>query len=437
MRKIINHMPFSSPPYMNDVLPYPSPGNNWLHSGRWRWVEYRFRRVCRCYGYREIRTPILELTDLFVRSVGEGTDIVSKEMFNLVDRGGRRLSLKPEGTAPVVRAIIEHELLAAHPLLKLYYIGQTFRNERGQKGRYRQHQQLGVEAFGSADPALDAEVIELAVRFFREIGITDQQLQINSVGCPNCRPAYREGLKKWVKPFLSEMCGDCKTRYEVNPLRMLDCKVPHDVEILSGAPKLLDWLCEDCREHFNSLRRHLEAMSVPYQIAPQLVRGFDYYTKTAFEITSGVLGSQNALGGGGRYDGLVEDCGGPATPGIGFGLGMERCLIAMESLGIEIEPEDEAPTVFLVALGESARSAAVRLLTEIRSAGIAADMDYVGKGLKAQMRLADKLKAPLVLLIGENELKGGVVSFRNMQTSQQEMIPQGEVIRRIQSWAKN
>ncbi len=428
-------MPFSSPPYMNDVLPYPPSGNTWLHTGRWRWVEERFRQVCRRYGYREIRTPILELTDLFVRSVGEGTDIVSKEMFNLVDRGGRRLTLKPEGTAPVVRAIIEHEMLAAHPLLKLYYIGQNFRNERGQKGRYRQHQQLGVEAFGSADPALDAEVIELAVRFYREIGITDQQLQINSVGCPQCRPAYREELKQYVKPTLSEMCGDCKSRYEVNPLRMLDCKAPHDVEILSGAPKLLDWLCEDCGEHFRSLRRHLEVMSVPHQIAPQLVRGFDYYTKTAFEITSGGLGSQNALGGGGRYDGLVEDCGGPAAPGIGFGLGMERCLIAMDSLGIEFETEDEAPAVFLVALGESAKSAAVGLLTKIRGAGISADMDYVGKSLKAQMRLAGKLGARLVLLIGENELKEGVVSFRNMMTSQQETVPQSEVIQRIQSWA--
>jgi histidyl-tRNA synthetase len=428
-------MRYAAPPYMNDVLPYPPAKDSWLHTALWRYVETVFRDTCRRYGYREIRTPILEQTDLFKRSIGEETDIVSKEMFTFTDRGDRSLTLKPEGTAPTVRACLEHKLFAEHPVLKLYYVGQNFRYERGQKGRYRQHQQLGVEVFGASDPAIDAEVILLAMEFYRELGIVDQELHINSVGTAASRPAYREALRDYVRPFLSEMSVEGQGRFEANPLRMLDTKDENDLRLLADAPRLVDFLDEESRIHFETLQAYLTAAGVPYTIDHRLVRGFDYYSKTCFEIIGTKLGSQNALGGGGRYDGLVEECGGPSTPGIGFGLGIERCLLVLDALGIAPPLEDERPLVFLVTLGDEAkvRPAAVKLLAELRAVGIAADMDYRSRKFGQQAKRADELGARYLLVLGDGELERGVIGLRNQTTKEQNDVPLMEIIPHLQN----
>jgi histidyl-tRNA synthetase len=422
-------MKYHAPPYMYDVLPYPQPKESWLHTAKWRYVEGVFREVCRRYGYREIRTPILEQTELFTRSIGEATDIVSKEMFTFTDRGDRSMTLKPEGTAPVVRACIENNLFADNPLLKLYYVGQNFRYERGQKGRYRQHQQLGVEAFGAADPAIDAEVITLAMDFYRELGVTEQELHINSVGTPQSRVQYKEALRDYVRPFLSEMSAEGQVRFEVNPLRMLDTKDQNDLRLLAEAPKLTDYLDEESADHFTKLQTYLTVLGVPFMVNPTLVRGFDYYTKTAFEIKGKNLGAQDTLCGGGRYDGLVEECGGAPTPGIGFGLGMERCLITLETLGIELPIVDERPVAFVITAGDEAvvRPAAVKLLGQLRSAGIAADMDYAGRNFKRQMKRADDLGARYTLILGETEVQKGVVGLRSQATKAQQEVPLTQV----------
>lgn len=422
----------NAPPYMNDVLPYP-PKEAWLHSARWRSVEMAFRDVCRRYGYREIRTPILEQTELFTRSVGEETDIVSKEMFTFEDRGGRSLTLKPEGTAPAVRACLEHSLFADHPVLKLYYIGQNFRYERGQKGRYRQHQQLGIEVFGSADAAIDAEVIQLAMEFYRTIGITDQELRINSVGTPESRSAYLEALRAYALPHIAEYSLEGQHRYEANALRMLDTKDAGDLKLLADAPHLVDFLDEGSQIHFEKLQAYLTAAGVPFVIDHRLVRGFDYYTRTAFEIIGKNLGAQSALGGGGRYDGLVAECGGPATPGIGFGLGMERCMLVLDTLGIELPVEDERPMAFIVTLGdeEKVRPAAVVLLSQLRAEGISADMDYLYRKFGQQARTADNLGALYLLVLGDGELERGVVGLRDQMTKEQRDVPLGDIAKAL------
>jgi histidyl-tRNA synthetase len=427
-------MKYAAPPYMNDVLPYPPAKDSWLHTALWRYVETVFRDTCRRYGYREIRTPILEQTELFKRTVGEETDIVSKEMFTFIDRGNRSMTLKPEGTAPTVRACLEHKLFAEHPVLKLYYIGQNFRFERGQKGRYRQHQQLGVEVFGASDPAIDAEVILLAMEFYRELGVVDQELHLNSVGTAASRPAYREALRDYVRPFLSEMSEEGQGRFESNPLRMLDTKDENDLRLLADAPRLVDFLDEESRVHFETLQAYLTSAGVPYIIDHRLVRGFDYYSKTCFEIVGTKLGSQNALGGGGRYDGLVEQCGGPSTPGIGFGLGMERCLIVLDALGITPPLEDERPLAFVVTLGEEAkvRPAAVKLLADLRAAGVAADMDYRSRKFGQQAKRADELGTRYLLVLGDGELERGVVGLRDQATKEQTDVPIGEIVARLQ-----
>lgn len=418
-------MRYSAPPYMYDVLPYPPAKESWLHTGQWAYVEGLFRDVCRRYGYREIRTPILEQTDLFTRSIGEATDIVSKEMFTFTDRGERSLTLKPEGTAPVVRACIQHKLFAEHAQLKLFYIGQNFRYERGQKGRYRQHQQLGIEAFGAADPAIDAEVILLAMTFFREVGITEQELHINSVGTPASRVAFRQALRDYVRPFLAEMSPEGQIRYEANPLRMLDTKDENDLRLLENAPHLVDFLDEESREHFEKLQTYLGAAGVPFILDHRLVRGFDYYTKTAFEIIGKNLGAQSTLCGGGRYDGLVEECGGPSLPGIGFGMGMERCLITLEALGIELPIADTRPDAFIVTLGDEqvVRPLAVMLLAELRQAGLAADMHYRSRKFGPQIKHADDLGARFALILGDSEAERGIVQLRDQATKEQREVP--------------
>jgi histidyl-tRNA synthetase len=419
---------YSAPPYMHDVLPVEPSKDGWLHAARWRAVERIFREVCRQYNYREIRTPVMESTELFVRSVGEGTDIVSKEMFTFTDRGGRSMTLRPEGTAPALRAYLENKLYGESTVTKLYYIATIYRYERGQRGRYREHQQTGIEALGSNDPALDAEVLTLAMEFYRRLGIDETEMRINSVGCPACRPSYREALLEFARPLLDQMSEDNRTRFEVNPLRMLDSKDERDRRALAGAPKLLDHLCDECRTHFDSLRRYLEMLGVPYCVDLNLVRGFDYYTKTAFEIVSPELGAQNVIGGGGRYDGLIEELGGPATPGIGFGIGTERCLLVLDQLGVQLPLDDERPVAFVAALGETAKPVAVKLLNDLRRAGIAAETDYAGRSLKSQMRQADKLGARFVCVLGDDEVAQGVVGLKPMGGGEQSTVSLSEVV---------
>ncbi|MGC8667901.1 MAG: histidine--tRNA ligase [Chthonomonadales bacterium] len=397
-------MKYTAPPYMHDVLPLPPAREPWLHTAKWRAVENIFRHTCRLYGYREIRTPVMEPTELFTRSIGEGTDIVTKEMFTFTDRGGRSMTLRPEGTAPALRAYVEHKLYGIANPVKLYYIETIYRYERGQKGRYREHQQTGVEALGSDAPAMDAEVISLAMEFYRRLGLTGTELRLNSLGCPACRPNFRHALIEYARPRVEHMSDENRMRFQVNPLRMLDSKDERDREILAHAPKLLDYLCGACAEHFAALRRLLDGLGIPYSLDAHLVRGFDYYTRTAFEIVSPGLGAQNSIGGGGRYDGLVEEIGGPPTPGIGFGIGTERCLLAMEQLGVSIPEEDEAPEVFLVSLGEAAQERAVLIAQDLRRAGIAAELDYQARSLKAQMRAADRAGARFAVVLGDEEL---------------------------------
>jgi len=428
-------MRYSAPPYMYDVLPFPAAKESWLHTGQWTYVEGLFRDVCRRFGYREIRTPIMEQTELFTRSIGEATDIVSKEMFTFTDRGERSMTLKPEGTAPVVRACIQHKLFAEYPQLKLFYIGQNFRYERGQKGRYRQHQQLGVEVFGASDAAVDAEVILLAMTFLREVGITDQELHINSVGTPASRPAFREALRDYVRPFLSEMSADGQTRFELNPLRMLDTKDENDLRLLENAPHLVDFLDDEGRDHFEKLQAYLTAAGVPFIVDHRLVRGFDYYSKTAFEIIGKNLGAQSTLCGGGRYDGLVEECGGPALPGIGFGMGVERCLITLEALGVQLPMADARPLAFIVTLGDDkvVRPLAVKLLAELRMAGIAADMDYKSRKFGPQIKRADDLGARYALILGDSEAERGSVQLRDQATKEQREISLSDVVEELRA----
>ncbi len=418
---------------MHDVLPFPTEKDPWLHSARWRAVERVFRDTCRLYGYREIRTPVMEATELFTRSIGDGTDIVSKEMFTFTDRGGRSMTLRPEGTAPVVRAAIENALIGDGSVLKLYYIATIYRYEHGQRGRYREHQQTGAEVIGASDPAVDAEVIGLAIEFYRRIGITDAELRLNSAGCPVCRPQHREALLAYAEPRLGLMSADNRRRFEQNPLRMLDSKDPQDCAALADCPKLSDFLCPECAQHFDSLKAHLNRLGIGFVHDPNLVRGFDYYTKTAFEIVSPQLGAQNVIGGGGRYDGLVESCGGRPTPGIGFGIGTERCLIVLDQLGLTPELDDEAPEVFVATLGERAREWAVVAVRDLRSRGVSADMDYQVRSLKAQMRAAGKLGARKVAIVGDDEMDRGIATLRNMETGTQSEVGLHDIVHAIEA----
>lgn len=401
--------------------------------GEWQFAELCFREVCRRFGYHEIRTPVFEQTDLFVRSVGEDTDIVRKEMYTFEDRGGRSLTLRTEGTAPAVRAYVQHDLAGqAGRLVKLYYIVPIFRYDRPQKGRYRQHHQAGMEAIGSQDPALDAEIMELALAWWHELGITDCRLMINSVGCEKCWPAYQGKLRAAIAEVASELCADCQRRYETNLRRILDCKQEQCRQVTQEAPRQLDHLCPECAEHFAGVKGCLEAVGIEYAVDPRIVRGLDYYTKTAFEVSHEALGAQDVLGGGGRYDGLVEACGGKPTPGVGAGLGVERALLVRSALGLSVAAGDGS-RCFLAVLGEEARCRAVALLSQLRRAGIAADMDHSGGSLKAQLRRADSDGYEYVAILGEDELARGTVALRCMNTGEQREVAQADLARELAS----
>lgn len=415
-------MRYSAPRGTADILPRESP--------RWRYIEEKFRGMCRLYGYNELRTPTFEETELFTRSIGQHSDIVSKEMYTFTDRGERSLTLRPEGTAPVVRAYLQHKLFGEMPVSKFYYISSIFRYERPQAGRYREHHQVGVEAIGSQDPAIDAEVISLAMHYLSSLGLKELVLKINSVGCPGCRLEYREALKKATEPYLIELCESCQVRYQANPLRMLDCKVPHCRELTVSVPNITEHLCQECADHLKAVLHYLDTLGVQYTLDPRLVRGFDYYTKTAFEVVSGALGAQNAVLGGGRYDGLIAEMGGSPTPAVGFGSGIERTLAIMEAQGIEV-PEDTHPSVFIATLGDKPRETGIKLLQDLRKAGIATETDYAGKSLKAQMKSADREQSRFVVIIGEDELNRGQVKVRNMETKEEMDVSLEQAVNRI------
>lgn len=387
---------------------------------RWQFVEATACRVFEQYGYAEIRTPIIEREELFAKGTGETTDIVQKEMYAFTDKDGERITLRPEATPSLVRAFVEHSLEQAMAVPKIYTLGPMFRRERPQKGRYRQFHQLDVEVFGVKDPSVDGEVIDLAWTLIRELGITGVELAVNSVGCPACRPSFAAALVAALGEDVQTLCGDCQRRAVANPLRIFDCKVPADQRVIDALPHTIDYLCDECRTHFEAVRRYLDVFGIPYTLSHRLVRGLDYYTRTTFEVLAGQIGAQNAVLGGGRYDGLVKQLGGPDRVGIGFAAGVERLVLALpDTLAL---PE-KRPAVFIAAIGEPAREAALTLLRDLRRAGVNAQVEYEGRSLKSQMKRADRLKAPLVFILGEDELARGEVSVRRMATSSQESVP--------------
>jgi histidyl-tRNA synthetase len=414
--------------YTRDILPSEFTQDTSAQSHRFQHIESVAREAFRRFGFREIRTPIFEHTELFARGVGEETDIVSKEMYTWIDINGDSLTLRPENTASVIRSYIEHKMWTQTDLAKLYYTGPQFRRERGQKGRFRQFYQIGVEVIGKSDnPAIEAEVIEMINWMLGELKITDTELLINSVGCPKCRPRFNEALRAAIAPRLGEMCGNCNRRYETNILRVLDCK--QDVEIVKQLPSITEFLCEECTTHFAEFRRHLDARSIEYRVEPRLVRGLDYYTRTAFEITSGSLGSQNSLLGGGRYDGLSETLGGPPAKGFGFAHGLDRFVM---SLPADVaDPSD--PKIFLAHLGKEAFDYALLLASRLRKEGISSAMDFDQRSLKSSMKLADKSKAKYALIIGENELAKGRFVLRDMSSGDQTEITEIELMERFKN----
>jgi histidyl-tRNA synthetase len=392
----------------------------------WNRVERAAREVFRVYNYREIRTPILEETQLFARGVGEDTDIVTKEMYTFEDRDGSSLTLRPENTASVIRAYIEHRLDQRPGVQKLYYMGPMFRRERPQKGRYRQFFQIGAEAIGSESPAVDAEVIEMVVDLLRRAGLDGFKLLINSVGDRECRPRFVEALRGALAGVAQDMCGDCRRRAETNPLRVLDCKVEADQPIIDKLPSILDHLCDTCRVHFDAVRRYLDDRGIEYEVRPRLVRGLDYYMRTTFEVVHGSLGAQNSVLGGGRYDGLAESLGSKIhSPGIGFSIGEDRLVMSVEG-----EQAPEPLDLFVAPLGEPALRRAAQLARELRARGLAVEMADGGK-LKRGMELANKAGARFVLIVGENEIAAGRYALKDMTTGEQVDLPAEDIAARV------
>jgi len=415
-------MTLQAPRGTQDILPDRTP--------RWQFVESRFHDVLRRYGYGEIRTPIFEHTELFQRGVGTSTDIVQKEMYTFLDRKGRSLTLRPEGTAAVARAVIEHKLLAGSQPQKLYYLGPMFRYERPQAGRYRQHHQVGAELLGVDSPAGDFEMIALLVDLLDAVGLKQTRVFLNSVGDATCRPAFTEKLRGYLRAHASELCPDCLRRTEENPLRVLDCKVPGCRVVAQGIPRIQEHLCPDCRAHQDELRLLLDRAGLQFEMADHLVRGLDYYTRTVFEIEHGGLGAQSAVGGGGRYDRLIEDVGGPAAPGVGFSSGIERILLALEAEGASL-PGPANPDIMLVMVGEGeTRREAIRLARRLRRR-FSVELDLRGRSLAAQMKAADRAGARIALLIGEGELAAAEWTVKMLATGAQERVPDGELESRL------
>lgn len=412
----------SAPKGTKDILP--------SQVYKWHYVEKAFADLCGRYGFSEIRTPSFEHTELFARGVGDTTDIVQKEMYTFEDYGKRSITLKPEGTSPVARAFVEHKAYADVQPTKYYYNTPCFRYEKPQSGRLRAFHQFGVEVFGTSDMIADAEVICLANDFLQELGIKNVELQINSVGCPECRKAHRKALRDFLRPKYDELCDTCKDRYERNPLRILDCKSPVCQELVKGAPLMIDYLCDDCKQSFEQVQKNLTSMGVEFVVNPGIVRGLDYYTKTAFEFVTTSIGAQGTVCGGGRYDHLMEELGGPPIPGVGFGLGIERLLLTMEANGIEI-PEPDTTEVFIAVMGDEAKAFGLKLLHQLRQKGVRAEMDSLARNIKGQFKYANRIHAKKTVVIGENELTEKKVSIKDMATSEQREVDMDNILQEL------
>ncbi|MFQ6013875.1 MAG: histidine--tRNA ligase [Anaerolineae bacterium] len=410
---------YTAPRGTQDILPDDQP--------YWRFLKERLHRLAAIYGYQQLDTPIFEETSLFERGVGEGTDIVDKQMYSFEDKGGSEITLRPEWTASVVRAYLEHGMHVLPQPVRLYSIGPVFRYERPQAGRYRQHTQFNIEAIGEQDPAVDLELMSVAWHLYDDLGFTGLSFQLNSTGCPRCRSDYLKVLIAYYNQHVGEICQDCRRRLERNPLRLLDCKQDNCQPIIAAAPQIGEYLCAECDEHFAALRRYLDLLDRPYTINHRLVRGIDYYTKTVFEVWSEGIGAQNALCGGGRYDGLAEVLGGPSTPGIGFAAGLERIIMTMKEQNIEPPPLD-SPVVFVAYRGKEAKEMAVQLLTQLRAAGLGATCAFGERSLKAQLRQADKKGAVFTLILGEQEVQTGQVTVRSMARGEQELVERGKLV---------
>lgn len=388
-----------------DVLPF--------ESYKWHYVENIVREVARLFGACEIRTPTFEHTELFLRGVGDTTDIVNKEMYTFEDKGGRSMTLRPEGTAGVARCFIENGLFQGVMPMKAYYIASVFRYEKPQNGRLREHHQFGVECYGSDSPSADAEVIALAHSFLSEVGLDSLELNINSIGCPKCRAEYNAALKAYIGENLQNMCGQCRQRFDKNPLRILDCKEEACKAITAKAPKITDYLCEDCKTHFEKVQNLLSKQGITYKVNPGIVRGLDYYTRTVFEFVSTDIGAQGTVCGGGRYNNLVEEVGGKPTPAVGFGLGLERLLLVLENLN-KLNACEEHTDLYVLPIGENAKEYALSLVSKLRSEGISAETDIMDRGIKAQMKYADKSGARYVVALGDDEIASGTIKLKNM-----------------------
>ena len=411
-------MAIKAPKGTKDILP--------ADSYKWQYIESEWARICSEYGFKEMRTPTFEATELFKRGVGDTTDIVQKEMYTFDDLGGRSITLKPEGTASAVRAFIESNQYAETQPTKYYYNTSCFRYEKPQAGRLREFHQFGIENFGTSSMIADAEVIALGNDFLHRMGINDIELHISSVGCRKCRPLHRQALQEFLRPKFDCLCDTCKSRFDKNPMRILDCKSPEDKEAVKGAPMMLDYLCEDCRRDFDQLRSHLDAMGISYTVDPTIVRGLDYYTKTAFEFITTKIGAQGTVCGGGRYDHLIEEIGGPDMPGVGFGLGKERLLMMMELNGHDFGGV-QTPQVFIAWIGDNAREYSLGLLHELRSKGVRAEMDTRERNFKGQMKYANKLGAHYTVVIGDDEVESGQLTLKNMANSEQVKVSREEL----------
>lgn len=413
-------MVISAPRGTKDITP--------KESYKWNFLENKFKEICSIYGYEEIRTPIFEHTELFKRGVGDTTDIVQKEMYSFVDKGDREITLKPEGTAGVVRAFIEHKMNADAQPTKLFYITPCFRYERPQSGRQRQFHQFGVEAIGGDSPSLDAEVIALAMQFLNELGLNDLSVSINSVGCPVCRESYNRLLKDYLLQKSDVLCDLCNDRREKNPMRVIDCKNETCQANIVDIPLMADHLCEDCQKHFETLKEYLDEMDIRYSVDKKIVRGLDYYKRTAFEIISNDLGSQSTVCGGGRYDGLVELIGGPkGFSGIGFGMGAERLLLTLEANDIKIENPNRTD-IFIVTIGEKAKLKSFSLLKELRKEHFSADKDHLDRSVKAQFKYSNKINSKFTIVIGDDELEKDEASLKDMETGEQRLIKISEIV---------
>ncbi|MCH3962896.1 MAG: histidine--tRNA ligase [Clostridium sp.] len=399
-------MAIQSPKGTKDVLP--------SEIYKWQYLENKFRSIAASYGHREIRTPAFEYTELFQRGVGETTDVVQKEMYTFEDRGNRSITLKPEGTSPAVRAFVQGNLYNEAQPTKLFYFTPAFRYENVQNGRLREHHQFGIEAFGAEGPSIDAEVISIAMRVYKELGVNDIELNINSIGCAKCRKEYNTALKKYLSERYDELCDTCKTRFDKNPMRILDCKIDGKKEVVKNAPSILDYICDECREHFEGLKKYLKALGIEFKVDPHIVRGLDYYTKTVFEI----INNDMTICAGGRYDYLIEEVGGPSIPAMGFGMGIERTLLTLEENGIEI-PKSPYIDLYIGSIGDTAKMESLKLANLLRENNLRCECDHMNRKVKAEMKYANKIDARFTVIIGEDEIKSGIAKFKRMDDGQQ------------------